>query len=82
MTLLQELALKHPKPIRLLGVSLGNLTDKRTDQLELFPSETDDASLKAIDDVVDQLSDQLGKDSVYRAASHSWIKRSESPESR
>ena len=80
MMLLQELAIDHPKPIRLLGVSLGNLTDKGSVQLDLFPSADDDESQKAVDQVVDQLSEQLGKDSVYRAASHSWIKRPEHPD--
>ena len=80
MMLLQELAIEHPKPIRLLGVSLGNLTDKGSAQLDLFPSADDEESQKALDQVVDQLSDQLGKHSVYRAASHSWVKRPEHPD--
>ncbi|HBV62013.1 MAG TPA: DNA polymerase IV [Rhodopirellula sp.] len=75
MTLLTELTVKHPHPIRLLGVSLGNLTDKDSRQLDLFQPVNDEKSQNAIDKVVDQLSDQLGKDSIYRAASHSWIKR-------
>ncbi len=77
MTLLSELSAKHPKPIRLLGVSLGNLTKKGSRQLDLFQSEAEEQSQKAVDQVVDQLSDQIGKDSVYRATSHVWIKRSE-----
>ncbi|MAI33539.1 MAG: DNA polymerase IV [Rhodopirellula sp.] len=77
MCLLNELCTKHPRPIRLLGVSLGGLTDLGSRQLDLFQSETDQRSQKALDAVVDQLSDQIGKHSIYRATSHSWIKRSE-----
>jgi len=79
MVLLNELTQKHPQPIRLLGVSVGNLTSEGTRQLDLFGSETDDQSQKAVDKVVDQLSDQIGKNSVYRATSHSWINRTEKP---
>ena len=79
MVLLNELKQKHPQPIRLLGVSVGNLTNEGTKQLDLFQSETDDQSQKAVDKVVDQLSDQIGTNSVYRATSHSWINRSEKP---
>jgi DNA polymerase-4 len=79
MVLLNELKQKHPQPIRLLGVSVGNLTSEGTRQLDLFESETDDQSQKAVDKVVDQLSDQIGKNSVYRATSHSWINRTEKP---
>jgi hypothetical protein len=28
-----------------------------------------------VDEVVDQLTDQIGSNSVYRATSHSWINR-------
>jgi DNA polymerase-4 len=79
MILLNELTVKHPQPIRLLGVSVGNLTDQGSRQLDLFESETDDQSQQAVDKVVDQLSDQIGKNSVYRATSHSWINRQEKP---
>ncbi|MDB4634672.1 DNA polymerase IV [Rubripirellula sp.] len=81
MILLKELTAQHPQPIRLLGVSVGNLTNEGSRQLDLFQSETDDQSQKAVDQVVDQLSDQLGKNSVYRATSHSWINRDGKPQS-
>ena len=82
MILLKELTAQHPQPIRLLGVSVGNLTNEGSRQLDLFQSETDDQSQKAVDQVVDQLSDQLGKNSVYRATSHSWINRDGKPSER
>lgn len=81
MVLLQELTAKHPQPIRLLGVSVGNLTNEASRQLDLFQSEADEQSQKAVDQVVDQLSDQIGKNSVYRATSHSWINRDGKPRS-
>ncbi|MGI9468061.1 MAG: DNA polymerase IV [Rubripirellula sp.] len=81
MSLLKELTAKHPQPIRLLGVSLGNLTVEGSKQLDLFQSEDGDESQKAVDKVVDQLSDQIGNNSVYRATSHSWINRHEDPKS-
>ncbi|MGB1709079.1 MAG: DNA polymerase IV [Rubripirellula sp.] len=75
MLVLNELALKHPQPIRLLGVSAGNLTSDGSRQLDLFHATPEDPSQKALDQVVDKLSDQIGKHSVYRATSHSWINR-------
>jgi DNA polymerase-4 len=79
MQLLEQLAAKHPQPIRLLGVSVGNLTGERTKQLDLFHAETDEKSQKAVDEVVDQLSERIGSNSVYRATSHSWINRGGPP---
>ncbi len=73
--LLKQLAVKYPKPVRLLGVSVGNLTDEGSRQLDLFQSVDDGPANTAVDKVVDQLSDQIGRNSVYRATSHSWVKR-------
>ncbi len=73
--LLSELREQHPQPIRLLGVSLGNLSDNSVHQLELFDDQDGQSSQQAIDEVVDQLSDQIGRDSVYRATSHDWVIR-------
>lgn len=78
--LLDELRTKHPKPIRLLGVGVGNFTDTGSRQLELFGSSNAEKSQRALDQVVDKLSDQIGKNSVYRASSHTWINRREKPE--
>jgi DNA polymerase-4 len=75
MVLLEELVAKHPEPVRLLGVSVGNLTGQDTRQLQLFDSEGGAHTQKAIDKVVDQLTEQIGSNSVYRATSHSWINR-------
>ena len=79
MILLNELAVRHPQPIRLLGVSVGNLNDEGTRQLDLFQAEKDDESQKAVDQVVDQLTDRIGSNSVYRATSHTWIHRGDKP---
>ena len=75
LDLLDELIEKHAPPIRLLGVSLGNLTHNSTRQLELFTEQSDQTQQSALDDVVDAVSDRLGGSSVYRASSHSWIRR-------
>ncbi len=75
MVLLEELVAKHPQPVRLLGVSVGNLTEQETRQLDLFESEEGGDPQKAEDEVVEQLTDQIGSNSVYRATSHSWINR-------
>ena len=77
MILHEELAAKHPQPVRLLGVSVGNLTGQETRQLNLFDSEGGEHTQNAVDEVVDQLTDQIGCNSVYRATSHSWINRDE-----
>ncbi|MGI9472880.1 MAG: Y-family DNA polymerase, partial [Rubripirellula sp.] len=74
--MLDEMRSRQPRPVRLLGVSLGGLTTNSTPrQMSLFDSRQGQSSQHAIDKVVDQLSDQLGSDSVYRATSHDWLTR-------
>ena len=73
--LLQEMRMREPRPVRLIGVSAGNLTDQnQPQQLTLFEREEIESS-RAVDRVVDELSNQIGKNAVYRAASHDWISR-------
>ena len=75
MTLLLELRAQHPDPIRLLGVSVGNLTADSVQQLNLFDMQNGQGPGQAIDEVVDELSEQIGSNSLYRATSHDWIKQ-------
>ena len=77
IALLKELRQRHPQPVRLLGVSLGNLCTDATQQLELFQTQEKQAAGQAIDEVVDELSEQIGGHSIYRASSHDWLKRRE-----
>lgn len=74
--LLHEMRKREPRPVRLIGVSLGTLvgTDAPT-QLSLFDDPDQRQAERKVDQVVDQLSKQLGEKSVYRAASHRWRKR-------
>ena len=75
-TLLDEMRIKQPRPVRLLGVSLGGLTSEGGPrQLSLFDVETGEGAQHTIDRVVDKLSDQLGTQSVYRGTSHHWVNR-------
>ncbi len=63
---------RQPRPVRLIGVSVGSLTAKGTPkQLSLFELQEGESSQREVDKVVDSLSDQIGGDAVYRATSHS-----------
>ncbi|TWU07634.1 DNA polymerase IV [Stieleria varia] len=73
--LLSQLRQKHPRPVRLLGVSAGNLTRPgQPKQLSLFEDPSEQADRK-VDEVVDRLAKQFGRSAVYRAESHRWIHR-------
>ncbi len=81
MELLSQMRQSQPRPVRLIGVSVGRLTDgDHAQQLSLFDMIDENQNQKKIDSVVDQLSDQLGRDTVYRATSHDWIHRKKSNE--
>ena len=67
---------RQPRPVRLIGVSVGSLTDKDApQQMPLFDLCEGESSKKEVDKVIDALSDQIGHDAVYRATSHQWIRR-------
>lgn len=72
--LLEEMRSRQPRPVRLIGVSLGSLTQRDApQQLSLF--EIDEGEHREVDKVIDAISDRMGGDPVYRAVSHRWVKR-------
>ncbi|WP_168563736.1 DNA polymerase IV [Crateriforma spongiae] len=76
MTLLEEMRQRQPRPVRLIGVSLGGLTDVRpVRQMSLFDDETHQADQRAIDRVSDNLRDAMGDGVIHRASSHVWSQR-------
>ncbi|NNE01175.1 MAG: DNA polymerase IV [Pirellulaceae bacterium] len=76
LELLGEMRNRHPRPVRLIGVSAGSLTERdQPQQLSLFDLQKAETSEKQVDRVVDQLTEQMGRDTVYRATSHDWIHR-------
>jgi DNA polymerase-4 len=76
--MLEEMRSRQPRPVRLIGVSVGSLTEPDApQQLSLFDLVEGESSQKQIDDVVDSLTDKLGSGAVYRGTSHRWIRRSE-----
>ena len=67
---------QHPRPVRLIGVSVGTMTDRGAPrQLSLFDRTENETNQKAVDKVVDGLREAIGKTAVYRATSHDWIHR-------
>ena len=75
--LLDEMRERQPRPVRLIGVSVGSLTAVDAPrQLSLFDLSENEESQKQVDETVDELTRRLGKGSVYRAASHQWARRS------
>ncbi len=74
--LLEEMRNRQPRPVRLIGVSVGSLTDPgAAKQMSLFDLQEGESSQRNVDRVVDSLSDQLGSNTVYRATSHQWVHR-------
>lgn len=73
--LLTTMREREPRPVRLIGVSLGGLVDGSTPtQLSLFEAPGQHASDRRVDKVVDELKQKLGDKSVYRGGSHRWRK--------
>ncbi len=76
--LLDEMRSRQPRPVRLIGVSVASLSPQNAArQLTLFDLAEGESSQKQIDNVVDSLTDKLGSGTLYRAASHRWIRRSD-----
>ncbi len=74
--LLDDMRKKQPRPVRLIGVSVGSLTGPgAVKQLSLFDLADGESSQREVDKVVDSLSDRIGSNAVYRATSHQWVKR-------
>ena len=53
------------KPLRLLGVSLTDVTDENDIQLSMFDSDKKDKE-RAIDRTVDSIRNRFGKDTIVR----------------
>ena len=76
LELLDEMRRRQPRPVRLIGVSIGSLTEHDAPrQMSLFDMTENESSQQQVDQVVDELTTQLGKSAVYRAVSHDWIHR-------
>ena len=74
--LLADMRRRQPRPVRLIGVSVGSMTSRGAPkQLPLFELNEGESSQRQVDQVVDSLSDQIGVDAVYCATSHRWIRR-------
>lgn len=74
--LLSEIRRSQPRPVRLVGVSAGSLTDSEAPrQLSLFDLQAGDSAQQQIDDVVDTLNSRIGDSAVYRGTSHGWMQR-------
>ncbi|MEM6473479.1 MAG: DNA polymerase IV [Planctomycetota bacterium] len=74
--LLKTMRSREPRPVRLIGVSLGSLVDRATPtQLSLFDKPEQHENDRQVDRVVDSLKQKLGDQSVYRAGSYPWRKR-------
>ncbi|MBR5738617.1 MAG: DNA polymerase IV, partial [Lachnospiraceae bacterium] len=55
----------HRTPIRLLGVSLGDVTDGENEQFSLFGQE-ERAKQEKLDEMMDSIRDKYGKESIRR----------------
>ncbi|QDT05315.1 DNA polymerase IV [Rubripirellula lacrimiformis] len=74
--MLTEMRLREPRAVRLIGVSVGGLSNRDApQQMSLFDLREGESNQKEVDKVVDQLRNQIGDQAVYRATSHQWIRR-------
>ncbi|MCC9644410.1 DNA polymerase IV [Rhodopirellula sp. JC740] len=79
-TLLAEMRQRQPRSVRLLGVSLGGLSEADAPkQMNLFAEESGDEASSKVDSLSDEIASKLGKHSVYRASSHQWVDRKNQP---
>ena len=64
-----------PQPVRLIGVSVGDLTVAgQPMQLNLF-DQAERQNNTAIDTVTDKVAAKMGEYSIYRGTAHDWAKR-------
>tara|TARA_R110002049_G_scaffold2750_4_gene22038 strand:- start:241649 stop:242851 length:1203 start_codon:yes stop_codon:yes gene_type:complete len=75
--LLSAMRRDQPRPVRLIGVSVGSLTDRNPmKQLGLFDDVgggTDgQRNGKKLDNVVDDIANKIGPSALYRASGHVW----------
>ncbi|MEM9364610.1 MAG: DNA polymerase IV [Planctomycetota bacterium] len=80
--LLDELRRKHPQPVRLLGVSVGELVDGDSPrQMSLFQTRpSDDVEQLAVDELCDQVSDRWDQNRLHRGSSHAYLQRHKRPQ--
>lgn len=73
LKLLEHIRKSKPDPVRLIGISVGNLTEEAPAvQLTLFDEE-DHQRQSAVDQLSDQLFQKFGDAALYRASGHQWI---------
>jgi len=69
--LLGEMRSRQPRGVRLVGVSLGSLSEiDAPQQLSLFAEESGQVAEATVDRLSDRVSDLIGKAGLYRASSH------------
>lgn len=74
--LLMEMRGRQPRGVRLVGVSLGSLSEiDAKQQLSLFAEESGEAADNVVDRLSDRVSGLLGQKGLYRASSHGYIDR-------
>ena len=77
--LLHQMRQRQPRGVRLLGVSLGQLSSAEApQQMYLFDQEETRAHGQ-VDAISDTIAAKLGKDMLYRASSHQWIEKKRKP---
>ncbi|MCO8120934.1 DNA polymerase IV [Stieleria sp. TO1_6] len=71
--LLAKMRQHEPRPVRLIGVSLGSFVGGQTaTQLSLLDDQDQQHAERKVDAVMDELSAKIGQRKIYRAASHHW----------
>lgn len=73
--LLDQLRGKHPQPVRLLGVAVGELVDGDVPrQMSLFQTRpSDDEEQAALDELCDRVSDRWDQSRLHRGSSHAYM---------
>ena len=65
---------QQPRPVRLIGVSIGSLSDRDApQQMSLFDVRPAESSMRKLDGVIDHLQQKIGSDALYRGNSHRWV---------
>ncbi len=73
LQLLNQIRKSKPDPVRLIGISVGHLTEEAPAvQLTLF-DEDEHHKQSTVDQLSDQLFQKFGEAALYRASGHQWI---------
>lgn len=72
--LLNRLRREKPQPVRLIGISLGQLTSPDQQHQRFLFDQEEEEKQQSVDALSDQLYQKFGQSALYRATGHQWAR--------